>query len=62
LRAVREQLIKANQLDIRAFRYLFFEIDFDLLHFQQKQEMIENKQQLIFKYSGTRNPEVIFVG
>lgn len=62
VRAVREQLIKANQLDINSFRYLFFEIDFDLLHFQQKQEIIENKHQLIFKYSGTRNPEVIVAG
>lgn len=55
----KQTLIQQYQLNLHKFRYLFFEIDFNYLHFKEKSELIEGKNKLIVKYSGTNLAEIL---
>lgn len=55
---IKQKLISENALNLHKFRYLFFDIDFDYLHFKEHQEVIVGKNTLILKYSGVNRAEV----
>jgi radical SAM superfamily enzyme YgiQ (UPF0313 family) len=55
----KQSLIKKHNLNLHKYRYLFFEIDFDYLQFKENQILLEQKNNLILKYSGTNFAEVV---
>lgn len=56
---LKQKLIQTKSLNLHKYRYLFFEIDFNFLHFTKHHEVIEEKNNLIVKYSGTEFAEVL---
>ncbi|HRG58183.1 MAG TPA: DUF4080 domain-containing protein [Bacteroidia bacterium] len=56
---LKQKLIIDNALNLHQFRYLFFEIEFNFHHFMEKHEIIEGKNNLIVKYSGTNYAQVL---
>lgn len=56
---MKQKLIVENALNLHQYRYLFFEIDFNFQHFSEKHEILEDKSNLIVKYSGTNFAQVL---
>jgi radical SAM superfamily enzyme YgiQ (UPF0313 family) len=55
----KQMLMQSKKINLHKFRYLFFEIDFNFLHFKEKYEIIEGKTNLIVKYSGISQAEIL---
>lgn len=55
----KQKIIETSKLNLHKFRYLIFDIDFNFQHFMEKQEIIEGKNNLIVKYTGSRFAEIL---
>jgi radical SAM superfamily enzyme YgiQ (UPF0313 family) len=55
----KQELIQQHQLNLHKFRYLFFEIDFNYNLFKEQQILIEGKNNIILKYTGTDHAQVL---